>query len=325
MDNLQKNTAQAIVNIFETGRLLGNYGSVTLIPGDSGHLTYGRSQTTLASGGLYLLVKDYCAAPGSQFAGDLRPYLGRLQALDLSLDNDQNLRSILARAGGDAVMASVQDSFFDRNYWNPATVAAQTALQGGALQLALSIATVYDSKVHGNFALIKNLTNAAFATPPTEQEWTSKYVDTRRTWLANNPNPKLHPCVYRMDELKDLIAQSKWALELPMTVRGIQITDQSFGPGAAPQPAAEAPPRASAQDPGEMVLSLQTPYQTGNSVEFLQHALVKATLLPAEAVDGVFGPLTAKLVEEFQKQKNLPADGIVGPATWSAIHDMMQQ
>src|SRR5580658_1281161 len=113
MDNLQKNTAQAIVNIFETGRLLGNYGSVTLIPGDSGHLTYGRSQTTLASGGLYLLVKDYCAAPGAQFAGDLRPYLDRLQALDLSLDNDQNLRSILARAGGDSVMTTVQDSFFD--------------------------------------------------------------------------------------------------------------------------------------------------------------------------------------------------------------------
>lgn len=50
MNNLQTSTAKAIVNIFETGRLLGNYGSVVVDPKDPGHLTYGRSQTTLASG-----------------------------------------------------------------------------------------------------------------------------------------------------------------------------------------------------------------------------------------------------------------------------------
>src|SRR5690242_6887784 len=50
-----KKVAEAIVNIFETGSALGNYGAVTLIPHDSGHLTYGRSQTTLGSGNLYLL------------------------------------------------------------------------------------------------------------------------------------------------------------------------------------------------------------------------------------------------------------------------------
>ena len=43
----QKKTAQAIINIFETGVVLGNYGQVTLIDGDTGHLTFGRSQTTL--------------------------------------------------------------------------------------------------------------------------------------------------------------------------------------------------------------------------------------------------------------------------------------
>ena len=57
---LQKAAAQAIVNIFETGSVRGDYGEVTLIPGDSGQLTYGRSQTTLASGNLFLLIQDYC-------------------------------------------------------------------------------------------------------------------------------------------------------------------------------------------------------------------------------------------------------------------------
>ena len=35
----QKQAAQAIVNIFETGRVLGEYGQVTLLTGDTGHLT----------------------------------------------------------------------------------------------------------------------------------------------------------------------------------------------------------------------------------------------------------------------------------------------
>ena len=65
---LQKKVAQSIVNIFETGRPRGDYGQVTLLSGDSGHLTYGRSQTTLASGNLYLLIKAYCEAADAKFA-----------------------------------------------------------------------------------------------------------------------------------------------------------------------------------------------------------------------------------------------------------------
>ena len=43
----QKQTAEAILNIFETSEVRGDYGNVTLIQGDTGRLTYGRSQTTL--------------------------------------------------------------------------------------------------------------------------------------------------------------------------------------------------------------------------------------------------------------------------------------
>ncbi|MBI3444900.1 MAG: chitosanase, partial [Magnetospirillum sp.] len=88
ISDLQKKTAQAIVNIFETGRVHGDYGQVTLLAGDSGQLTYGRSQTTLASGNLYLLIKDYCAAAGANLASSLAPYLEGLEKGDSALNQD---------------------------------------------------------------------------------------------------------------------------------------------------------------------------------------------------------------------------------------------
>jgi chitosanase len=59
LKELHKKFTRAIVNIFLTGRVHGEYGQVTLLPGDSGHLTYGCSQTSLASGNLFLLIKAY--------------------------------------------------------------------------------------------------------------------------------------------------------------------------------------------------------------------------------------------------------------------------
>lgn len=101
---LQKKSAQAIVNVFETSLPQGDYSKVTLLRNDSGHLTYGRSQTTLASGNLFLLIKAYCDAPDAEFGEELSAYLGRLEDIDLSLDRDMTLRPVLREAGGDAVI-----------------------------------------------------------------------------------------------------------------------------------------------------------------------------------------------------------------------------
>src|SRR4051794_17642119 len=157
MDDLQKKTAQGIVNIFETGRLLGNYGAVVVVSGDRGHLSYGRSQTTLASGGLFILVNDYCNTSGAQFSDGLRPFLARVQAMDFSLDNDLDLRSLLARAGADPVMRQVQDQFFDQAYWATANRVALKTLKSAPLTTSLGITMVYDSVIHGSFPLIKNM------------------------------------------------------------------------------------------------------------------------------------------------------------------------
>lgn len=303
LTDLQKKTAQAIVNIFETGRALGDYGQVTLLAGDSGQLTYGRSQTTLASGNLYLLIKDYCAAAGATLAGALSPYLPQLGNCDPALNTDTTFRGLLHGAGDDPVMQACQDAFFDRVYWAPAANYA-SALN---LDLGLSVAVVYDSVVHGSWKAMRDRTLATSPMPGTDQKaWVAAYVATRRAWLAGNANTLLRKCVYRMDAFNALIAAGAWDLPLPLTVRGVLLSQDTLG-GAA------QPVRASAASAGERILRLASPMMQGDDVRAVQAKLGIA------AVDGFFGGDTQAAVIAFQASHDLTPDGIVGPATLSAM------
>jgi chitosanase len=302
----QKATAQAIVNIFETGRVLGDYGNVTLLKGDSGHLTYGRSQTTIATGNLFLLVNAYVAAPEAHYAGRLKPFLSRLQSIDLSLDHDEEFKNLLRQAGGDLVMHEVQDAFFDRIYWNPAMTYAGRA----GISTALGCCTVYDSVVHGSWRLMRDRTNQQCGVPASlgEKEWIANYIAVRRQWLGGNPNSLLQKTVYRMNELGRLVADQRWDLNLPLVVRGITIDDAALG---------GAPVRASAQIVEERLLSLRTPMLRGDDVKEVQGALnTRGYALDA---DGVFGGATAAAVIDFQRKSGLVPDGIVGPGTRAAL------
>jgi len=304
---LQKKAAQAIVNIFETGKVQGDYGNVTLLPYDPGHLTYGRSQTTLASGNLHLLIKAYCEAEGAPFASALSAYLNRLANRDLTLDHDMTFRQLLKQAGADPVMHDVQDAFFDRVYWAPALQAANII----SISSALGTGVVYDSKIHGSWGRLRDRTTKRHGAADNigENNWVIHYVNERGAWLANHPNALLHKTVYRMDSFRQLIADDKWDLSLPFRVRGILIDEESL--------LATVPVIVSAQDKKERTLLLKTPPMKGSDVKAAQQALVKAGF--KVTVDGIFGPATAKAVKQFQKKKRLKADGIVGPATRAAL------
>ncbi len=307
LTELQEQTAKAVVNVFETGRVQGDYGLVTLLPGDSGHLTYGRSQTTLGSGNLFLLISAYCRNDGAALATDLSAFLPRLEAIDLSLDHDFALRGLLRDAGSDPVMQEVQDRFFDRVYWKPAGRAAVTI----GVETALGITVVYDSHVHGSWRLIRDRTSDGHGVPNQigEQVWIGHYVTMRRAWLANHTKEILHKTVYRMDNFQNLIGQEQWALPLPLTVHGVAITEESLS--------ADPVVRASAEIAEDRLLRLRDPFMQGEDVREVQVALAAAGI--AVDADGVFGPDTRAAVVTFQQDHQLTPDGIVGSATRSAL------
>lgn len=309
LSNTQERTAQAIVNIFETGSAIGDYTNVTVVAGDAGHLTYGRSQTTLASGNLFLLLTAYVDAPHAEFADSIRPFLPRVAGRDFSLDNNSGFRSLLRQAGSDLVMRGVQDAFFDRVYFAPAVTASQRL----NIVTALGTCVVYDSTVHGNFALIRDRTINAVGRigtgGVTERVWIPRYVALRREWLAGHQG-LLRRTVYRMDALKRIIDASNWDLALPLTVRGVLIDDAILE---------GAPIRVSAVEVEERILMFSTPMMNGDDVVKVQRAL--ATRLPGVQLeaDGVFGPDTERVLRQFQTQQGLKVDGIVGPATRAAL------
>lgn len=222
----QAQTARAIVNLFETSSVLGDYGKVTLLPGDTGRLTYGRSQTTLASGKLLALLQGYCDKPGARFAARLRLHLPRIAAQEPSLDTDLRLHNLLRACADDRLMREVQDVFFDITYWKPALRAAQEIGIGSPL----GVAVVYDSTVHGSWALMRQATTDAVGKPAQagERRWVDRYLTLRRQWLAGNANPILQATVYRMDALRRLVDQGFWGLPLPLIVRDQEISNGSL-------------------------------------------------------------------------------------------------
>lgn len=303
----QAMTAKAIVNLFETGSVLGDYGQVTLLPGDTGRLTYGRSQTTLTSGNLFTLLQRYCDNPGARFAARLRPHLPRLAAQEAALDTDIRLHNLLRACADDRLMREVQDAFFDDTYWQPAQRTARKLGIGSPL----GVAVVYDSTVHGSWVTLRNATTTELGEPAAagERRWIARYVALRRQWLANHASPILRNTVYRMDAFQRLIDQGWWGLPLPLLVRGQEISFASLN--ATPKGCYDGP------QPGTRVVALADPLPRGLDVRLLQLGLSDRGM--NLVADGVFGQTSAKRITEYQVANGLPATGVADLALMATL------
>jgi N-acetylmuramoyl-L-alanine amidase len=67
-------------------------------------------------------------------------------------------------------------------------------------------------------------------------------------------------------------------------------------------------------------MDLIRPGDRGDAVRDVQRRLMALGLrVEPEELDGTFGPSTERAVGEFQRQRGLPPDGVLGPDTWNQL------
>lgn len=298
---LQKQAILAIVNIFETGEGLGDYSMVTLIPGDTGGLTYGRSQTTLKSGNLGRMLQLYVDREGALLGPRIAFFMPRVRAKDDGLGHDAYFKNLLRTAADDRLMREVQDAFFDAHYYEKACAVADR--QG--IRTPLGLAVVFDSLVHGSWPAMRRHTEAEHGSVATlgEERWINAYLAVRRDWLANHRRSDLRATVYRMDAFLGLVDLGAWDMPLPMIVRNHVIDEASLR--ALPSRVHDGPPL------GSRVLGVRSPLLRGFDVRLVQLALSHPDIGESTQSDGIFGPMTERCVRRFQRLSRLPETGTV--------------
>jgi chitosanase len=211
------------LSIFETGKPNGDYGNVTVLKDatdEKGNnffqITYGYHQTTEQSH-LKALLEAYVAAKGI-FAAAILPYLSRIGKGEL-VKNEPFLELLRKSGKEDPIMCEVQDTFFDKVYFQPALL----FFQNEGFTLPLSMLVIYDSYIHSGS--IKEYLRKRFneKTPKNggnERAWIKAYTIIRHAWLTNHKNEILRRTNYRTRCFLELIERGDWLLVLPIEAQG---------------------------------------------------------------------------------------------------------
>ena len=125
-------------------------GYATFQTYDSGIVSYGRFQCTLASGSLEELLESYLSRASGASANQLRTqFLERVRKKDFTLRTDAAFKTLLLRLARDPAMQASQNEYATSAYWNPAYLGSM--LPRGIIT-PLGKAFVFDTALnHGNW------------------------------------------------------------------------------------------------------------------------------------------------------------------------------
>lgn len=165
-----------ITSSFEGGR------TNSLQTADSGIISYGKHQATLASGSLERVLKDYMHRTGNPIKASLNKYKELIENRDISLRNNKQFLSLLRDAANDPKMKESQDSVFTKDYWEP-VVAISKKLK---IKSSIGLAVLYDTKVQGGLQKIINQVAKRLAGKEvTEKIYLEAFLDTRKSYLLD--------------------------------------------------------------------------------------------------------------------------------------------
>lgn len=141
----------AITNAFE-GKGYSAFQNI-----DSGIVSYGRFQFTLAAGSLGTICRRFCERSLSPTADELRAnYLARVLARDSQLRHDTRLRDLLISAADEDVMKQVQNEVATEGFWDRMLAISARPRN---IQLPLSLAMLFDIAI--NFGVMHGLVTRA--------------------------------------------------------------------------------------------------------------------------------------------------------------------
>lgn len=131
---------------------------------DSGIISYGRFQFTLAAGSFITVLNRYLELVANPTADNLRAYMPRINAKDQSLRQDASLKMLCQQAAQDPVMQAVQDQVATEGYWQ---TVIDLSITPRNIQSAMGYALLFDMSIqHGRFNHIIPATETALNVPP---------------------------------------------------------------------------------------------------------------------------------------------------------------
>jgi chitosanase len=294
-----KAKALAIVHIFETSRPFGDYAACVVL-NDGAGVSYGINQFTHRSGSLLAVVREYLRSPNLPaqhrrvLEGCLPSLSDKTPAAVEHLSHDSVFKQVLREAAADPAMRAAQQSVAFSLYLRPAL---QICSRFGFV-LPLSLAVVYDSVTHGSWDLISarvgvvRTTFRGGSSDEFEKAWISEYVARRHRWLTEVR--RLRSTNYRTRFFLAQIGGQNWKLDLPLSVQGVRLTNESIARSLDEEPGTVAEPPGSAVNAVSADETTVSSHAEHPSVMDKAGALANEALARFDRVDRVVGTVRAR-------------------------------